>query len=647
MSNLLSIYCFFKNERDVLPEILPTWLPFLAGGGELVLVDTGSTDGSLEFAREVARSRPAGTGIDVQVHELPWPDPTNWAAITEQVMNLCTRPWRLRIDADEKLAGDPRALESVLNNLETLCVCQEEVRSCGDSIVHVSGSIPVAIGGLLLGLFEPETGVHQYRSRLHRGAWTWRYRIDPAPAPPAGEEGGVFLMLQDWICSVIHTRASIRPEALARMEGIYELAQRLDGPLDALVEVEVDAVAHVESWDAFTGHSVLVLPFYRKGNRIADQLNEIAAGISGPAWVGLAELNEGFRGDGEKARRLLELYADRLHRPQHQLSASVRWTGPDFADTKLHRPKLWFVPRGSTFGAEWEFRFELDVVVTSRKPTYDNALCGVDHSVFAIRRLTSIRGIAEVERRERIIAAMDDAAWTEAERQHYAASLLPEWSPLLSLCVIARGVDESLLRMLRSARGHFSEVVVLLTRFAGDERADAFACDAARGALAGAVAVPLIVASWHDPDSFQLEDGTWCIGNFDRARQRCFDLAHGMFRMFLDSDDTLEWTLGEPVPQLWDIVAKNFLNDTSVAELAVVPMQDLLGLGSEARLNRPGVAAGNWTWRLREGLFDEALAARLRRLVEVSERLTPPPAPPEAPVPEAVAADPGEPPATS
>lgn len=240
MSNLLSIYCFFKNERDVLPLIVPTWLAFLEGGGELVLVDTGSDDGSFEFAEEVARSCPAGTGIDVQVHKLPWPNPTNWAAITEQCMNLCTRPWRLRIDADEALAGDPKALASVLTNMEHLCRLQEKdwPRANAEALYASvrDGAIPVAIGGLLLGIIEPETGVHQYRSRLHRGAWTWRYRIDPAPAPPAGEEGGVFLMLQDWICHVVHTRASIRPEALSRMEGIYELAQELDGPLDAMAE---------------------------------------------------------------------------------------------------------------------------------------------------------------------------------------------------------------------------------------------------------------------------------------------------------------------------------------------------------------------------------------------------------------------------
>ena len=46
---------------------------------------------------------------------------------------------------------------------------------------------------------------------------------------------------------------------------------------------------------------------------------------------------------------------------------------------------------------------------------------------------------------------------------------------------------------------------------------------------------------------------------------------------------------------------------SSAAELAVVPAQDLLGLGAECRMNRPSVPKGNWGWRLTE---DEA--ARLR-----------------------------------
>src|SRR5206468_478871 len=39
----------------------------------------------------------------------------------------------------------------------------------------------------------------------------------------------------------------------------------------------------------------------------------------------------------------------------------------------------------------------------------------------------------------------------------------------------------------------------------------------------------------------------------------------------------------------------------SVADTAVIPAQDLLGLGSEARMNQPGTPSGNWRWRLRPG----------------------------------------------
>ena len=59
---------------------------------------------------------------------------------------------------------------------------------------------------------------------------------------------------------------------------------------------------------------------------------------------------------------------------------------------------------------------------------------------------------------------------------------------------------------------------------------------------------------------------------------------------------------------------------TSVARWAVVPMQDVLGLGAEARMNIPGVAEGNWVWRL-ERLPGSAEAAWLRQLIELSGRL--------------------------
>ena len=59
---------------------------------------------------------------------------------------------------------------------------------------------------------------------------------------------------------------------------------------------------------------------------------------------------------------------------------------------------------------------------------------------------------------------------------------------------------------------------------------------------------------------------------------------------------------------------------TSVAEVAVVPMQDILGLGSEARMNLPGKAKGNWGWRLTNSQLNRASMERLRDLTIVSGR---------------------------
>ena len=58
----------------------------------------------------------------------------------------------------------------------------------------------------------------------------------------------------------------------------------------------------------------------------------------------------------------------------------------------------------------------------------------------------------------------------------------------------------------------------------------------------------------------------------------------------------------------------------SIAEIAIVPAQDLLELGSEARMNTPAVATGNWSWRAPEGSWMEELANRLAALAEVTDR---------------------------
>jgi 4-alpha-glucanotransferase len=58
----------------------------------------------------------------------------------------------------------------------------------------------------------------------------------------------------------------------------------------------------------------------------------------------------------------------------------------------------------------------------------------------------------------------------------------------------------------------------------------------------------------------------------------------------------------------------------SAAELAVVPLQDFLGLGSEARMNRPGTRRGNWAWRITPRAFTRKLAARLSDLARETGR---------------------------
>jgi len=58
----------------------------------------------------------------------------------------------------------------------------------------------------------------------------------------------------------------------------------------------------------------------------------------------------------------------------------------------------------------------------------------------------------------------------------------------------------------------------------------------------------------------------------------------------------------------------------SVADTVLFPLQDVLGLGSEARMNLPATLGGNWRWRYRSGALKPELARRLRELTQLYER---------------------------
>jgi 4-alpha-glucanotransferase len=58
----------------------------------------------------------------------------------------------------------------------------------------------------------------------------------------------------------------------------------------------------------------------------------------------------------------------------------------------------------------------------------------------------------------------------------------------------------------------------------------------------------------------------------------------------------------------------------SVADVALYPLQDVLGLGTEARMNLPGRLGGNWRWRMRDGMLKPEHAKTLREMAKMYDR---------------------------
>ena len=100
-------------------------------------------------------------------------------------------------------------------------------------------------------------------------------------------------------------------------------------------------------------------------------------------------------------------------------------------------------------------------------------------------------------------------------------------------------------------------------------------------------------------------DNDTLIGWFQKAKEEDRQFARDYLNS--SSDDEIHW---DAIRGAW----------SSVANMAISPVQDFLGLGSEARINTPGVAAGNWQWRLRHGVLTDELAERIAKLTRVYSR---------------------------
>lgn len=183
-----------------------------------------------------------------------------------------------------------------------------------------------------------------------------------------------------------------------------------------------------------------------------------------------------------------------------------------------------------------------------------------------------------------------------------------------------QGPGEKLFEALRGALGDLPFIAEDLGEITPD-------VEALRDRL-GLPGMKVLQFAFSDPENGHLPH------NFPNANVAVYTGTH-------DNDTTVGWWSSAPKEQ--KRFARRYLNKrpptprdfvrlahASVAARAVVPMQDLLALGSETRMNTPGTAQGNWTWRMHEDALTPKLAEDLRELTDLYYRRPRKPPAPEA-----------------
>ena len=103
----------------------------------------------------------------------------------------------------------------------------------------------------------------------------------------------------------------------------------------------------------------------------------------------------------------------------------------------------------------------------------------------------------------------------------------------------------------------------------------------------------------------------WWLSRADSGSTRdsdAIDHEHSLCLRYLNTDGSeINWDL---IRAVW----------SSVADTAIAPVQDLLGLGTEARMNLPASSAGNWSWRIPDGAITEVIIQRLKLMTETYGR---------------------------
>ena len=117
------------------------------------------------------------------------------------------------------------------------------------------------------------------------------------------------------------------------------------------------------------------------------------------------------------------------------------------------------------------------------------------------------------------------------------------------------------------------------------------------------------------------------VWQFHAAQMRSMDsavAAHRAFYTGTHDNQTLAGWLADTQPGTDIPAAVREIIETLYASdgaWAILPLQDMLGLGDEARVNVPGTVGENWCWRVRAEQLDRAHADRLRELAQKTGRI--------------------------
>lgn len=277
------------------------------------------------------------------------------------------------------------------------------------------------------------------------------------------------------------------------------------------------------------------------------------------------------------------------------LDSSDVWANPQFFKLDEARrpthvagvPPDYFSPTGQLWGNpiyNWD-------VLREQRYTWWIQRLGFYMSLFDIIRLDHFRGFAgywEVPFGE---TTAINGKWITAPASDFFSTLLKRF-PFLPLIAEDLGIITPDVREIMSQYG-FPGMKVLLFGFGGDVAANPYA-----------------------PHNL-VRDSVTYTGTHDN------NTARGWFRQEAQPGERENFIryLGHPVDE--GSAAGEFVRLAlmSVSNLAIIPMQDILGLSEDARMNMPSVAHGNWEWRLKRPQITPELANRLLDLVHLYGRI--------------------------